>query len=379
MLEQNNGAAENESSILDKIISSKEDRARQEFNPSDVLATLLKKLNTKEADVLQARFGLNGKNRETLEAIGKRYNVTRERIRQIENLAIHKLKHDPEFPNLIKPIEHVISSVLTEHGGIMSGEHLLEQLFLATQKNEANVRAILFILHKLLDSQFLRHAPTKQHNLKWRTKVSSLEFLEETVEEVRKIIAAENRPLKLEELMKKFEATEFFKANGQRLNEKVVVAYLEVVTHINRNPFSEYGLIEWGAIRPKRMNDKIKLVLQKEHKPMHFVAIADKISEIFGKKAYPPTVHNELILNKEYVLVGRGIYALKEWGYREGVVAEVIAEIIKEAGHPLDREEITKKVVSQRLVKRNTIHLALTNKKIFVKLPDGRYNLVEEK
>lgn len=110
---------------------------------------------------------------------------------------------------------------------------------------------------------------------------------------------------------------------------------------------------------------------------MHFTKIAERINKIHfdSRKAYPPTVHNELILNARYILVGRGIYALKEWGYKPGVVAEVISDILKKAGQPMKRGEIVDSVLKQRLVKKNTIHLALTDQKRFNKLSDGRYIL----
>ena len=121
------------------------------------------------------------------------------------------------------------------------------------------------------------------------------------------------------------------------------------------------------------MNDRVGLILKKVGKPMHFEDIAKHISKIFKKKAYPPTVHNELILNDEYVLVGRGIYALAEWGFKEGVVSSVIAEVLKKANRPLTRNEVVEGVLKQRIVKKNTIHLALTDKEKFLKTRDGKY------
>jgi hypothetical protein len=130
-------------------------------------------------------------------------------------------------------------------------------------------------------------------------------------------------------------------------------------------------------VSPKRMNDKIFLVLKKNGKPMHFNAITEMINRLkFDERpAYAPTVHNELILNPQYVLVGRGIYALKEWGYKPGVVADVIIDILTKAGSPLPKDQIIKQVLEQRMVKRNTIQLALTDKRKFTKLPDGTYTL----
>jgi len=82
--------AKEQNSILDKVIVSKEEKAQDEFNPLELIATFLKELSAKEADVVRRRFGLGGNNPETLESIGGSYNVTRERIRQIESVATKK-------------------------------------------------------------------------------------------------------------------------------------------------------------------------------------------------------------------------------------------------------------------------------------------------
>ena len=87
----------------------------------------------------------------------------------------------------------------------------------------------------------------------------------------------------------------------------------------------------------------------------------------------PQTVHNELIKDPRFVLVGRGLYALKEWGYEEGQVKDVILKILKEARKPLPKEEILAGVLKQRMVKENTVLLNLNNKKYFLKTPEGKY------
>ena len=125
------------------------------------------------------------------------------------------------------------------------------------------------------------------------------------------------------------------------------------------------------------MKDKIYLVLKKEGKPLHFNDITELINKVKfdRRKAYAPTVHNELILNDDFVLVGRGIYALEEWGYKPGVVSDVLIKILKKSDDPLSRDELVKKVLEQRVVRKNTIHLALTDKAKFKRLPDKRFTL----
>lgn len=353
-------------SILDRIIASKEDQERQDFQPLELISALLSCLTDKEADVLKRRYGLSGVGKETLEAIGASYHVTRERVRQIENLAVKKIKDAPQFHSLIRPIEHVIVSTLEDHGTIMSEQHLLDELGSGNRITEFD-QAMIFLLTELLNDRISKVGPDKTFVKGWRTKTADLEFISHTLELLTQTIREANLPMNLEALLKTLKE--------DRLTDRTVLAMLEVSAVIDHNPFDEYGLREWGSVIPKRMNDKIYLVLKKMNKPMHFVDIAKAITEVFKKEAYPPTVHNELILNNHYVLVGRGIYALKEWGYARGVVSDVIVDLLKRQQRPMTRDAIVAAVLEQRIVKKNTIHLALTNKRLFIKQPDSRYCL----
>jgi hypothetical protein len=361
-------------SILDRIIASKEDQEKQEFQPLEVIRALLGKLTTKEADVLQRRYGLNDVVKETLEAIGASYHVTRERIRQIENLAVKKIKDDPSFSTALRPVEHVIVSTIEEHGGIMQEEHLLHELMPAG-RTVAFDQALVFLLTELLDDRVSKVGPDAVFMKGWRIKTADVGFISSTLDLLANTIREANVPLNLETLLERLQVNPEYANQSQRLSDKTILAILEVSAVIDHNPFDEYGLREWGSVVPKRMNDKIYLILKKVGKPMHFIDIAKQITEVFKKEAYPPTVHNELILNSHYVLVGRGIYALKEWGYQKGVVADVIRDVLQAKGAPMQRDQIVNAVLERRIVKKNTIHLALTNKKLFTKLPDGRYTV----
>ena len=57
-----------------------------------MLADMVKHLDDREATILRYRFGLDGGNERTLEEVGEKFGVTRERVRQIQNLALRKLR-----------------------------------------------------------------------------------------------------------------------------------------------------------------------------------------------------------------------------------------------------------------------------------------------
>jgi hypothetical protein len=365
-------------SILDTVLSRRDIQERESFDALQLMEQILGLLPAKEAEILSRRYGLGGEKKQTLETIGQQYQVTRERIRQIERQAIQSLFDHPQFDELMRPFEHVVVSVIHEHGGIMTMDMIAREL-LGVHANDIKYHAALhFLLSQLLKDKIEHVRASKQFVQSWKTQTTSMDVVEKTIAELKRIVEGLEKPHTFERIHEELKKTPHYKEFQDHLSEAVIASYLDVAGEIGKNPFDEYGLSHWGLVNPKRMHDRVYLVLQKKGEPMHFEEIAEQISEVFGKKAYPPTVHNELILNKEYVLVGRGLYALKEWGYQEGVVSDVITQVMEEAAEPLDRDEIVKRVLEQRIVKRNTIYLALTDKNIFQRLTDGRYTLIPQ-
>ncbi len=367
-----------DSSILDKVLSSKQVADIENFSPSETLTALFKELTPKEEETLRRRFGLHEHPQETLEEIGKRFAVTRERVRQIEEAAIQKIKHSKRFHDSVRSTEELIHQLLETHGGAMTEERLMHELFRESVPHEADERALLFLLNELLSDRYDRIGRAQGVRPGWKLKGVSLTTLSEILDALHAAIDEMKSAHTLEKLYSLLQQRPFFAQHPERFTEEMLQSYLELHPRIGNNPYQEYGLVAWGAVAPKRMHDKIYLVLKKFGKPLHFTEITRLINEThFDRRtAYPPTVHNELILNPEYVLVGRGVYALKEWGYKPGVVADVIQDVLRSAGDALSRDEIVRRVLEQRVVKKNTIHLALADKNLFEKLPDGRYHLI---
>ena len=64
----------------------------RESNLRSDLDRMINSLDKREADILRMRFGLDGHDELTLEEVGRRFKVTRERVRQLQNLALHKIR-----------------------------------------------------------------------------------------------------------------------------------------------------------------------------------------------------------------------------------------------------------------------------------------------
>ncbi|MBU2575569.1 hypothetical protein KKF64_00520 [Patescibacteria group bacterium] len=372
----------NPNSILDKVIATEQEHQLAEFNPVEIVVKLFSELGSREQDILRRRFGLYGKENETLEQIGKNYNITRERVRQIENAAIKHIRSLDYFTDTVKPVEVVVITALEKYGGIMEENHMIEYLLQNEGKEEVYCRHLLFLLEKLTANRILRESRDEFNNT-WRLEFIDWDKLEATVAELTRILEEHNQPMERDELFNKFKMTDIFLKHQQLFDfdpEKAepIHAHLRATKKIKQNPFGEYGLSQWSTITPKRMGDKIYLVMKKNEKPLHFRDIAEHINKagFDSKKAYAPTVHNELILDDRYVLVGRGIYALKEWGFTPGVVSDVIKEILKNAENPMSRDEIVDAVLSQRMVKKGTVYLALSNSEKFKKNENEKYTFI---
>lgn len=361
------------SGILDKIINSKQTASLQNFEPSLVASKILALLKERDRAILAKRFGLLGFSPRTLEAIGKEHNLTRERVRQIEKESIKFLRTkltDEELSDAIKTLTQIIA----DSGKIIRELELIRTL--TSEATEEEKRSILFILN--IAEELLEIKETEALHAAWASVTYNHEFFTSIVKTAKEILKNTGKPMKEAELLEKLKESELYKLHQVELNDKVLKNYIQLSKEISKNPFEEYGLQEWREIKPKDVGDKAYIVMKHHGKPEHYSAITDLINKHgFDKRlANKESVHNELIKDNRFVLVGRGIYALSEWGYEKGVVADVIVEALKKAKEPLTREQIIDEVMKKRMVKRNTVLVALSNKSLFSKVGKNKYALV---
>lgn len=335
-----------------------------------ICSDILKKLSPRQKEVILRRFALSGKEgaeRETLESIGKDLNVTRERVRQIERDAFSVLK--PDVKKYQKVFKYFKDS-LKKTGSLRKEDVFLSELGKKELKNQ-----IYFLL--TLGQELERFGETTDFHSLWAIDKASWVSAQKIINSVYEKLKKTGKPLSIKDL-----------GGISGLGPAVAASYLEISRKIQRNAKGLFGLKDWPEINPRRIKDKAYLALRGYRKPLHFVQVASLIDSAFRASAkeeeekkisstLPQTVHNELIKDSRFVLVGRGIYALKEWGYEEGQVKDVISNILKTAGRPLGREEVLEKTLKQRLVKENTVLLSLSNKKYFLRNPEGRYTVRE--
>jgi len=357
--------------ILDTIIHTKQSESFSQFKPSDIIKEVLDSLKDRDRRILIQRYGLEGNQANTLAAIGQEQNLTRERVRQIEKDLLKHLKKTSLQKESFASAKEFLLNIVTEHGRIIAEENLLMHLNIKDSKEK---NALVFLLHLIEELDHFIHDNYKKS---WVTVLFNKDLLQNFVEESKKIISSINSPLPAEEFLEHFKRTLFYAENQKDLPDKVILNYLELTVEIEKNVFGHWGLSLWKEVKPKDVGDKAYLIMKHHKKPEHYSTITEMINKakFDGRTAYKETVHNELIKDQRFILIGRGIYALSEWGYKPGVVADVIGEILKQSSQPLSKEKIIEEVLKRRMVKKNTILVGLSNKKLFKKVGKNTYAL----
>lgn len=337
------------------------------FKPKQVTKKIMSDLQDRAHDVVSKRFGLSDTvERKTLEAIGDMYGITRERVRQIENSALTTIRKSTHFKTEMQVFKD-LENIIHELGVIISESELLESI----SKDKTVQNHIHFYL--VLGDSFTKHKEDDHFHTRWAVD-------NELADSVHLALKNLYSSLTDDELLSESEIIGRFLENLKNVSEKykseeIAKRWISLSKMISKNPLNEWGKANSSNVKTRGIKDFAYLIMRSHGSPMHFREVAKAITDTFNKKTHIATCHNELIKDKRFVLVGRGVYALTEWGYRPGVVKDVIKEILKTDG-PMTKEDIIDKVLKERYLKKNTILVNLQNSKHFKKNKNGLYSLI---
>lgn len=336
------------------------------FKPKKVTKKITSNLQERASDVIMNRFGLtlDGK-RKTLEEIGKKYNITRERVRQVEDVALNMIKKSEAYKSEQAVFEE-LKQLMHKLGSIVSESELLSYI----SKDETTQNHIHFFL--VLSDAFKKHREDDHFHTRWSIDDAMADKVHEGLRKLYASLKDEDLIPETEMIKKFFEQMK--DVAEEYRDEEMAKRWLSMSKAVAKNGLGEWGKASSPNIRTRGVKDYAFLVMRRHGSPMHFKEVADSISKTFGKKTHYATCHNELIKDPRFVLVGRGMYALAEWGYKMGIAREVIEDILKREG-ALSKEEVVEKVMKERYFKKNTILVNLANPKYFKKNKTGLYTL----
>jgi hypothetical protein len=339
------------SKYIESLLKQKKQEELAKLDSILIVNNIFSGLKDREKDILKRRYGLYGKKKETLESIGSVHKLTRERVRQIETASLAKLRKLDSLDEYIKDIKQSVLELLREHGGLMKQDFMLDILIISLQelrKKDLNEKEknlykehFDFIISKLFPENITKYLNHDNYNVSYSLKDISDKYFDELADEAVSKVKSMRQTVKTQELLEILKSLKSYKKysdqfnvkNGADLskifennvfpedsnlinNNKVLYNFIQTIKHLDQNKFGDWGPSDSKEVKPKTINDKIYLVLKNnKEKPMHFTEIAERINEVAfdEKKANAATVHNELILDDRYKLVGRGLYALKDW------------------------------------------------------------------
>ncbi len=322
----------------------------------------------REREIITRRFGLYDR-RETLEQIGELLGITRERVRQLEKAIIIRLKIAADENKIasVASFEKIFIRNLTELGRIARVQDLTDHLMgrPTDQRERAHVAFI---------AELAPNLTVVDENDNYFHSVGIGEYgddkkIKSEVDEIVKVIKKHGEPLTVEQIHDQL-------SYEHPSHIRALASVSKLLAHLKDN----WGLVKWPTVNPKNIRDKIYVILAEKGKPMHFSEIAKSIkgSSFKRKDVTTQAIHNELIKDKRFVLIGRGIYALDSWGFSKGTVSDIIVDVLRKSDTPLHRDEIVKRVLKSRQVKETTILLNLQSKPQFKRVAKATYSLAEK-
>lgn len=330
---------------------------------NDTLATIDRE---REREIVARRYGLFER-KETLEQIGELLGITRERVRQLEKSVVTKLKSTAEQGELehLPAFQAAVSTELEKLGGIA---RVSELATIFGDNNRIEQARLAFLSSLCPELSVVDDDDNFFHSVGIRAQFEA-PAAKAAVEKIIAAIKKLGEPSDVDAVAKEASMTNTKQVSALASTSKLLATLND-----------RWGLVKWPMVNPKNIRDKIYVILKEHGKHMHFneIAAAIKDSDFKRKDVTTQAIHNELIKDKRFVLIGRGIYALKEWGYEKGTVADIITEVLKKAGEPLHRDEIVKRVLKSRYVKETTILLNLQGKSQFKRVAKATYALTEE-
>jgi hypothetical protein len=330
------------------------------YDYKSAVEQILKELRRdRDRQIIARRFGFGLSRRQTLEKIGTDFEITRERVRQIEKAAIAKMRVSDATD--IATGSEVLHAIASDQGGVVPIADIAEML--GAPENEVSYILFLALLSptvELIEDDDDTRAAIGIAQIYSRPQVDLL------LAEIIKTVKEYAKPITLPKLKIKLPSELDARTLEQLMRISKRLAYFD----------GKWGLISWPEVNPKSIRDKTYLVLSRHGRPLHFSEIAKHVRGLGATKRNVTiqAVHNELIKDARFILIGRGIYALAEWGYTPGTVAEIIASVLR-SEQPLHKDEIVRRVLMKRQVKTTTIILNLQEKDRFQRTAKATYKL----
>src|SRR5579884_1763442 len=295
-----------------------EPKSSSNLSTAQLVTTVLNSIDReREREIVSRRFGLFER-KETLEQIGEMPGITRERVRQLEKSVVTRLRNLAEQGKLteLTKFQTKLLELLKTSGKVARVSQITEAM---TKEPNREEQSRVAFLSQLCPEITVINEDDNYYNSVGLSSAGDEKALKSRVENLIETIKKIGEPKTIDKI-----------AKAAKISDNKEAEALASVSKQLATLNGRWGLNKWPMVNPKNIRDKIYVILKENGKHMHFNEIADAIkkSDFKRKDVTTQAIHNELIKDKRFVLVGRGIYALKEWGYKKGTVSDIITEVL---------------------------------------------------
>lgn len=322
-------------------------------------------LSERERQILYGRYGLQG-SESTLVQLGDKLDLTRERVRQLQNRAERKLSK-PGNLQKVEPLTVLFYQVVVESGGLIDTQQFRESLREFISVENFDLIGVANLIFGLDDKVKSLRSPRG-----WRQKEIPLAQIRGVQKQFVALLDREGVPLSTDQLMKMLKDTKFYQSHSSQLDDVMVEACLRTHPGLRLREGQWYlKKHSWTRLAA------LILALRQIGEPAHYEVIAERTNALLPENLHRTThnIHAELGRRPEvFVRVGHGVFGLVEWGLDDdGCVANAIHRVLMEAGKPLHYEIITDRVLETWKVRPESVYAALSVDERFISIGSGVY------
>lgn len=321
----------------------------------------------REWQIIQFRFGLNGKKVLTLEELGHAFGrLTRERIRQLEKLSVDELRESLLEENLVGKaywvnkklvglIQRLRDFALNGRPGFVTESELVAGISEEFSLSSGIDLNLLRLLLQLFGMSEIRDLPSGVPTL-WRTSADFSEpRLRKALQKLQSILTTDyTEPFERIELLAKLN-----RALGrfEPLSMDDLYRFVPLCNFIETTDYGRFQA-KFEAIRSR--SGQAERILVEANQPLDVKEIAKRFNERLlaagQKKVEILTISNAMTSDKRFVAEAKsGRRGLKHWGGETKSIIELMVEALSATASPMTDDEIFEYVKSRRPVRRKSI------------------------
>ena len=328
--------------------------------------------------ILQRRLGLKGTTTLTLEELGLVFDLTRERVRQLEDSALtvlravliqsdYKNKAYHVHPRVLSAINNLILIVTERTGQAVREDVLLSQIENTFSISSTLIKSSLYLVLNLSGLLKIEFSKNDLQPIWGKFKPSEISAVQDSVECLDRLLTENSLPLsEIDTLVQLNKSLR----KKHRLSLEQLKNLTELCSTIEQHGEGYY----WGSFKHlKSRSNQVERILFEHGKPLHINQIVRELNHrltLHGKKIVAPgNLVNQISSNDYFVPIGRsGEWGLSSWSMDTSTIVDLMKQYLIARNEPATADEIYLYVSERRPVQKSSISAYLAFNKGFMKV-----------